>query len=381
MGEVRLAVCSAGEIWGGVEQCILTLTGGLRSAGWDPLVIPLYEGLLAARLRDAGARVEVMAGYGKYDPRLIHGLSEVLRRHQINVLHVHGYKAAVVGALAARRCGIKVVKTEHGRLEPAASWTDAWQQTRLTLNTALDGVASRWLVDAQVFVSNDLRQSAPAGPTRMVRTIYNGIAPPARDSESRQAADPQAWPQTGDGRAPWFDVGIVGRLTRVKGHDELLTAIARLGHLPDIRLHVFGAGPLDAACRRRATELGIASRVIFHGFTPRVCDRIAALDLLAMPSWHEGLPYVLLEAMSLNVPVVASRVGGLREVLEGRDCGVLVPARNAVDLAAAIERLYQSPSLRTRLAANARALVAREFAASAMAAQYAALYESLVSAR
>lgn len=371
MGEVRLAVCSAGEIWGGVEQCILTLTGGLRAAGTDPLVILLYEGLLAERLRQSGARVEVIADYAKYDPRMIRRTAEVLRRERINVLHVHGYKATVAGALAARRCGIKVVKTEHGRLEPAGSWADAWQQTRLTLNTALDGVASRWLVDAQVFVSRDLRQTAPAVPTRIVRRlIYNGIAPPEHGPHAQR---------TGDWSLPWFDVGIVGRLTRVKGHEELLAAIARLGHLPDIRLHVFGSGPLEAECRRQAERLGIAQRVVFHGFTARGCERIAALDVLAMPSWHEGLPYVLLEAMSLGVPIVASRVGGLREVLEGRDCGLLVPARSPVDLASAIERLYRDPALRTRLAANARVLVAREFAASSMVEQYAALYEAVLS--
>jgi glycosyltransferase involved in cell wall biosynthesis len=371
MGEVRLAVCSAGEIWGGVEQCILTLTGGLRVTGIDPLVVLLYEGLLAERLRQSGARVEVIADCGKYDPRMIMRTAELLRRHRINVLHVHGYKAAVAGALAARRCGIKVVKTEHGRLEPAGSWADAWRQARLSLNTALDGVASRWLVDAQVFVSRDLREGAPAAPARVVRRqIYNGIAP----SEHGPGA-----PAGNDRSSAWFDVGIVGRLTRVKGHADLLTAVAHLGHLPDLRLHVFGSGPLDGACRRQAERLGIASRVLFHGFTPRVSERIAALDVLAMPSWHEGLPYVLLEAMSLNVPVVASSVGGLREVMEGRECGLLVPARDPAGLAAAIERLYRNPGLRAELAARARAVVTRQFAASSMVEQYSALYETVLS--
>jgi glycosyltransferase involved in cell wall biosynthesis len=150
----------------------------------------------------------------------------------------------------------------------------------------------------------------------------------------------------------------------------MLTAIAHLGHLQDIRLHVLGSGPLDGACRRLAERLGIAPRVVFHGFTAQVGERLAALDVLAMPSWHEGLPYTLLEAMSAGVPIVASRVGGLCEVLDGRECAILVSPRNPLDLASAIERLYRDPALRIRLATNARALAARQFAA---------VYEELVS--
>jgi glycosyltransferase involved in cell wall biosynthesis len=371
MGEVRLAICCAGEIWGGVEQCVLTLADGLRTLGIDPLVIVLHEGLLADRLRESGARVESIADCGKYDPRLVGRLAATLRRHRINVLHVHGYKAAVAGALAARRCRVKVVKTEHGRLEPRASWADALSHARLTLNTALDGVASRWLIDAQVFVSRDLRNTAQPVPARILRRlIYNGIA--LSDSPPVPRQDAGGAPRT-------FDVGIVGRLTRVKGHEELLTALARLGHLPDIRLHVFGTGPLEAECRQTAARLGISDRVLFHGFTARVVERIATLDVLAMPSWHEGLPYVLLEAMTLQVPVVASRVGGLREAIEGRNCGLLVPARSPVDLALAIERLYRDPGLRGQLARNARAVVAREFNATAMVEQYASVYEAVLA--
>jgi L-malate glycosyltransferase len=371
VGEIRLAICSAGEIWGGVEQCILTLTGGLRDAAIDPLVILWYDGLLAERLRESGTRVEVIDDCGKYDPRTIRRLSSALVRHRINVLHVHGYKATVMGAIAARRCGIKVVKTEHGRLEPAASWADAWPQAKLALNTALDGVASRWLVDAQVFVSRDLRQRAPGGHGRVLRRlIYNGISeiPPPR------------WPPASASLPRRFNVGIVGRLSRVKGHEDLLVALRALGHLTDLRLHIVGSGPLEDRCRRLCDELGLQARVEFHGFAQDIRQRIASFDLLAMPSLHEGLPYVLLEAMSLGTPIVASRVGGLQEVLDGRDCGVLVPARQPRALAAAIEQLYHNPALRTRIAANARALVMREFGAASMVERYAAVYRQVLSA-
>src|SRR4051812_16049248 len=177
MGDVRLALCTAGEIWGGVEQCVLTLTSGLRRAGADPLVIVLCHGLLEQRLRAAGVRVEVFDAAAKYDPRQIAQLARVLGHHKINVLHVHGYKATLLGSLAARRLGIKVVKTEHGRLEPASSWSAAVEQARLRCNLALDAIASRWLIDAHVFVSRDLSRTHRERPRPVRRVIHNGIAP------------------------------------------------------------------------------------------------------------------------------------------------------------------------------------------------------------
>jgi len=127
-------------------------------------------------------------------------------------------------------------------------------------------------------------------------------------------------------------------------------------------------------------DLAIADRVIFHGFTARAGEQIARLDALVMPSWHEGLPYVLLEAMSLEVPIVATRVGGLAEVLDGRECALLVPPRDPAALASALERLYHDPALARRLSRSARALVTGEFEAGRMVTRYADLYKELLAA-
>src|SRR3954467_10951591 len=128
MGDVRLALCTAGEIWGGVEQCVLTLTSGLRRAGADPLVIVLCHGLLEQRLRAAGVRVEVFDAAAKYDPRQIAQLARVLGHHKINVLPVPGYTGTLPGPPAAGRLEIKVVKPEEGPPEPAPSWSAAVEQ-------------------------------------------------------------------------------------------------------------------------------------------------------------------------------------------------------------------------------------------------------------
>ena len=175
-----------------------------------------------------------------------------------------------------------------------------------------------------------------------------------------------------------FHLGIVGRIDKVKGHEVLLQAIARLRHLTSLRVHVFGTGPLEAHFRQMAVDAKLSDVVLFHGFEPAIHERMASLDLLVMPSLHEGLPYVLLEAMSLRVPIIASRVGGLREVLDDGN-GMLVPPNDPSALAAAIERLYGDRELRARFAARAHETVRRRFAARDMVRQYRDVYRQLLA--
>lgn len=364
---LRLAICAAGEIWGGVEQFVLTLAGALEREGVSPIVVLFNDGLLARRLREGGVSVDVLRHGAGHDPRVIGELRRVLRRRAVNLLHVHGYKATIVGALASRGLGVKVVKTEHGRLERPAGWRDLPAFAKLWAYAVLDRLASSSVVDGVAFVSRDIADTAGRwGRGVPRRVIYNGLAPAPCDHEGREAS-----------RGDAFNIGIVGRLTKVKGHHHLLHALARLPHIEDLRLHIFGTGPLDVEYRRTAEACGVSARVVFHGFEPAIQGKMAALDLLIIPSEHEGLPYVVLEAMHLKVPIVASRVGGLKEALLEGDCGILVPPKDPEALAAAIEHAYRDPELRRRLATRAHARLRRDFLASVMVRQYAGMYRTV----
>jgi len=364
---MRVALCAAGEIWGGVERFVLTMAPALRVAGIEPLVILFHDALLARKLRAARIHVETLDQHGKYDVRTVRRLRSLLRQHGVTLLHVHGYRATVTASLAARGLGLKIVKTEHGCLEPLAGWKDVLGHTKLAANIALERLASQCSVDATVFVSRDLQGRLPRPrPNRTQRVIYNGI-----DIESAAAARPSRGGST-------FRIGIVGRIDVVKGHPHLLRALARLRHLPDIRLQVFGTGPLEEPCKALAKELALDDRVSFEGFDPAIQDRMGALHLLVMPSLHEGLPYVLLEAMALRVPVVASGVGGIREALADADGAVLVPPGDEAQLAEAIERVYRNRQLRADLAERAFRTVHSRFLASHMVRQYVELYRQVL---
>jgi L-malate glycosyltransferase len=366
---VRVALCAAGEIWGGVERFVSTFAPALHEAGVPVVVVLFHDAKLAADLRAAGVRVAVVEAGGKYGLRQVNDIERIFEAERCDVVHVHGYRATIAGALAARRRRIPVVKTEHGRLETTSDGGVSSRQLRMRVNLWLDRVATRGLVRAAAFVSDDLRKGARAAlPPERTVVIPNAIAQraDARPSSRDQAFAPEC-----------FHIGIVGRVTAVKGHRYLIDAMARLHAIHDLRLHVIGSGPLEDACRQRCAAAGIADRVVFHGFRNDAAECLQYLDLVVMPSLQEGLPYALLEAMGEGRPIVASDLAGIREVMpDGRsDGGILVRPADAAALASAIEELYGDAPLRERLGRSAMRRCREAFLLEDMVTSYLQLYE------
>jgi glycosyltransferase involved in cell wall biosynthesis len=130
--------------------------------------------------------------------------------------------------------------------------------------------------------------------------------------------------------------------------------------------------------RTLAEARGITSRVHILGFRRNVFDYLAHCNVLLMPSQHEGLPYTLLEAMALGIPIVAARVGGLAEVIQDGSTGLLVPPQDSAALTRAILRLYEDPALRSRLGEQARLLQQTRYSLQAMTERYLAIYRKVV---
>lgn len=357
---VRVALVSAGELYGGVERFLASFTHHLRASGLgDPLAVLFSDGPLAAELRGLGVAVVIAPG-GKYDPRLVSWLSRLLKTERMSVLHAHGYKAGIIGALAARCAGIPAVKTEHGALEPFSGI----EALKMRGNLALDRILTRQLVEETVYITADLRQHKGLSGRRGARVIPNGLAPLDRETLRRPAPEGE------------FHVGIVGRLVPVKGHQVLLDAAMRLGNRPGLRVDVFGTGPLEGELRARAAALG--DRVVFHGFQPHVLSAIASLDCVAMPSFNEGLPYTLLEAMHLGLPIVASRVGGMKEILTDRKTALLFEPGDAAALANRLAEVMDDSVVAGALGAQARADARARFDIATMAASYVKLYREVM---
>jgi len=364
---MNIAICSSGDRFGGVERLILTLARELRSCrGYRACVVLFSKGILYDTLRRHDIETDVF-DVPRYDPTVIGRLARFFKHRRIAVAHTHGYKANLLCGVAAKLSRTRIVKTEHGGLEPLM----LLQRARLSANVRVDRFLSPYLIDRIVYVCKDIqRRNGKYYRSVPGEVIYNGIAPAELEPSS-------PGPELEPGR---FHIGIVGRLTAVKGHLYLLHALRNLP-FPDLRLHVIGEGELQRELEAFSRRHGLSERVHFLGFRADAAQYVRSLDAVVMPSLHEGFPYAMLEAGYWGVPLIASRVGGMQEVLsDGNEC-LLVEPRNVEQLSAAIERLHRDADPRKEIGENARRNVRENFLIDSTAKKYLAVYEESLNGR
>ena len=339
--------------WGGGEVQVALLVRELLRRGHACRLAAPADAPLARALAAVGVDVTDCPIASHADVRMVPRLRALAR--EVDVVHFHTARAHAMapwlGGLGVRR----IVTRRMDYRPRGGPWV------RYLYNRAVDRV---------IAISAGVRSAlvgAGVDPAR-IRLVPSGVDPDAFTPDpAARAALRREWALADDDVA----VILVGVLEARKGHATLLEAAARLR---DTRLRwIFcGTGSLEAALRADATARGIAVR--FTGFRPDVARCLAAADVTVLPSLHEGLGVAALEAMAAARPVVASRVGGLAEVLVDGETGSLVPPRDADALAAALRALAVAPDLRARMGAAGAARVRARYSAAAMAEGTLACY-------
>lgn len=346
----------------------------MQREGWV-VTSACSDGKFVAPLRGQGYRIETLAISRGMNP-FRHAVSilrmiSLFRRGQFDIVHVHTPVAALLGRVAARLAGVRfVVYTAHGfyfhdemrPLPRAAHVFLEWFGGRLT-----DLLFTQSAEDARTAVN---RKFLPA--SRIV-AIGNGVNPalfPEHDPE-RRARVRAALGVPGDSVL----IGIIGRMVHEKGYGEFIDAAMQVAATrPDAWFIAIGdrlpsdhAGIIDEQVERACKVLG--KRLILTGMRADVPDLLAAMDVFTLPSYREGMPRTIIEAMMSALPVVATNIRGSREEVVDGETGILVPARNAAALATALLRLIDDAALRARMGAAGRARALSQFDESKVVAR------------
>jgi len=333
---------------GGAEKLRYSMLKHLNRAKYAADICCLgVKGQLGSQIEDLGYTVHSFcARINLCNPVLLYKLYRLIRKGKYDVVQSALFYANYYSRIAAFIAGVKVVLAEeHGIYQ----WKSK-HKVFIVIDRILSRVTTRVIACSETVRRFTLYQERIPGDK--VVTIHNFVdSCEARSPLSKlEARTKLRLPESA------FLMAIIGSFRAEKGHKYLFQALARL-KFSDYKLLVVGGGPLDRLLKESVSQLGVSDKVLFLNNSSRIPDIMSAIDILVIPSESEGLPITLLEAMSCSVPIVASKVSGIKEVLVNNKTGILVPRRNADRLSSALTYLRENPGISQGLGEASEAVV------------------------
>lgn len=319
--------------------------------------------------RNKGFNLVLFSQRFNLDPAPLWQAYRVIRRGDFNLIETHGYKGHLVAWVLSRLTGIKWVGMTHG-------WTN--ENAKVRLYNRLE----KWLLkraDHVISVSPQL-----AATMRKVRSGRGGVSLVlnAVDEDSiRGRGEAYAIRQRCSNNNPdCLVIGSFGRLSPEKGHETLLRASADLLRDKNASLILVGDGQERKKLEELAASLGVAGQVFFEGQHQNMADYYSAIDLFVLPSLSEGLPFVVLEAMAMAKPVLATRVGAMEEVIEEGKNGWLVTPGDIDTLAGKLTDLASNRDLLNHIGQRGRQMLYPRFSPGRQCDEVMTIYEDVVNA-
>lgn len=357
MEKIPVMHLSASIQMGGAERAILQLANSLKDSAFNPIVTSFVQDwkphnafIEALKAQDTNIRTITMSK--KYPTpwwnpiRNFLDLCHLIKAEKIQILHTHGYRANIIGLLVSALLRVPIVTTVHG-------WTIHTNSVKLY--EYLDRFFLRFF-DKIIVVSDSIKNTLLNSriSAHKIEKIYNTVdCEMVKNNASLNEIRKRFHLSQSDKL-----VGAIGRLSKEKGIDYLLSAgIEIIAKYPDVKILIIGDGPERQNLETLAKQLRISKNVIFCGFQENVTEFYHLIDIVVLPSITEGLPMVLLEALTYSKPIVATRVGGIPEVITNGKTGILVEPQNPSRLAEGIIRILKNPEEANRMASEGRKLV------------------------
>jgi glycosyltransferase involved in cell wall biosynthesis len=328
------------------------------------------ESPFVAAATEIGMPVHFVRGYNQFDLRLVSRVAALVKAQRIDILHAHEVKSDVIAYLASKIHRVPIVTTMHG-------WIGNAPRQRFFIG--LDKRVARKF-DRVIAVSARIRDEllASGTPERAVRMLHNAIVV----ERYRRKGTHGALAALLGRDLPRPILVSVGRLSPEKGHLDLVEALglarSRGAALSAV---LIGDGPSRPAVEERVRALGLSDSVCLPGYLPQPERFFEDVDLMVLPSHTEGLPNVVLESLAMDVPVLATAVGGTPEIVTDGVTGRLVPARSPQALADALLEFVADPGAWRRMAARGRELVEQEFDFTVRTRRLERIYTELLEER
>ncbi len=337
--------------WRGGQQQLLFLAAELQKLHHNNFVITQPKSELYFRARETGLNAIDIKMRGEFDIAAILQIRTILKKNNADILHMHSGNAHSLGFLAS--LNLKNIEKIVSRRVSRPLRRSPWSKLKYSRGT------DRFI--AVSYAVKKILLNYRISPSK-ISVVYDGINP------DRFANLDQTNPLDKFGiSTESFIVGNIASMTWEKGQGFLIEAAAEvIKKRNDVRFIIVGDGKLQSKLHRMVKQLGIENYVQFSGFQKDIISFLRSFDLFVMPSIYEGLGTSILDAMALNIPIIASRTGGIPEIITDGQTGLLVPPANSKALANAIIKVLEEPALRKRLAAKTQKIVEEKFSLSRM---------------
>lgn len=349
---------------GGIKDHVITLIKGLDKNKYRAIVVaPPSKELEQALLIFEHSFIPLGWDNKTLNKiKLIKRISKIINSYQVDIMHTHGYKIDIIGkaALHLSNKQVKVITTLHNFYPKKFN--------NPIVRFGMDLLYRR--SDHIITVSNALKNHINLKRKEKVSVIYNGV-------DVNQSLSPNERYSVSEKRAKI--IGTVARLSSEKGIDILIRAFSQLKHkFSYLELIIVGSGPREEALRQLVKSLNLTESIYFTGWQQETTKCLEKIDIFVMPSRSEGLSIATIEAMMAKKPIVATNTGGLVELIDHRETGILVEPNNVEQLGEGIEQLLVDSDLRGKTSINAQSKAVDRFTSELMVANTKRIYEKVM---
>jgi len=354
-----------GDLWAGAESQAFSLVKRLSGEKHIKIVAIVFNnGVLADKLQHHNIKTYIIDEKINTAIKITLQLWKILKQENFDLIHTHGYKETFLAGIAAKFNGVnQIVRTHHGKGIIGTDFKHYW----------IEKINNFLFSDKLIAVSKDLKGflvNKKMG-RNSIEVIYNGVSTDDVKPEKSSLHVKKELRIPDDAMI----LGTMGRMVSVKGHQYFLEGAKKvISANSDIYFIIAGDGPLMQKNMDWVQREGLTNNIKLIGFRDDPYDILNSFDIFVLTSLHEGIPMVLLEAMYIEKPVIATGVGGIPEIISDGENGILIPSMDPKALADACMELIVNDALRKKLTDNCKNIVMERYTTDTVAEKVVQLY-------